>query len=269
MAAAMGSALLARPMLGRPVVSSRPAVAARAPMVVRAATEEKLFFPGAVAPEYLDKDAPGYYGFDPLGLASDPKALAWYKQAELVHCRWAMLGAAGVLGQEIIKPDVWFYNAGLPENAAAVDSTAGGANLAALLGVEFLLMHWVEVRRWQDIRNHGSVNEDPIFKGNKVPNEEPGYPGGIFDPFNFSKGNLKEMQTKEIKNGRLAMVAFMGFIVAAQATGKNPIANLLAHVSNPFGNNIATNIGTCHVPHSVNVQGLDIPLICLWPGQQL
>lgn len=27
---------------------------------------------------------------------------------------------------------------------------------------------------------------------------------GIFDPFGFSKGNLKEMQTKEIKNGRCA-----------------------------------------------------------------
>ncbi len=27
--------------------------------------------------------------------------------------------------------------------------------------------------------------QDPIFKGNKVPNEEMGYPGGIFDPLGF------------------------------------------------------------------------------------
>ena len=29
----------------------------------------------------------------------------------------------------------------------------------------------------------------------------PGYPGGIFDPLNFSKDKLMEQQTKEIKNG--------------------------------------------------------------------
>lgn len=44
---------------------------------------------------------------------------------------------------------------------------------------EFLLMHWVEVRRWQDYKNFGSVNQDPIFKGNSVPNPEMGYPGCV------------------------------------------------------------------------------------------
>lgn len=42
------------------------------------------------------------------------------------------------------------------------------------------------------------VAQDPIFKGNKVPNPELGYPGGIFDPFGFSKGNFKVIITKNI-----------------------------------------------------------------------
>ncbi len=88
-----------------------------------------------------------------------------------------------------------------------------------------------------------------------VPGVQVGYPGGIFDPLGFSKGNLKELQTKEVKNGRLAMVAFMGFVLQAQATGKGPLASLSSHLGNPAGNNWLSNIGSCVVPNSVNVEG--------------
>ena len=54
-----------------------------------------------------------------------------------------------------------------------------------ILAWEVLLMHFVEVRRWQDYRKFGSVNSDPIFTNNSVPNPEMGYPGGIFDPLGF------------------------------------------------------------------------------------
>ena len=204
-----------------------------------------------------------------MGLASTPKALAWMRQAEIVHCRWAMLGVAGILGQEIIHPEQWWYTSGLPENLPDLPTGGGKLNLGGVLAWEFLLMHFVEVRRWQDIKNHGSVNDDPIFKNNSVPNLEPGYPGGIFDPLGFSKGNFKEAQTKEIKNGRLAMIAFAGFTLQAQATGKGPLDNLADHLANPFGANWTQNIGVCHVPSTINVDGLTIPLTCLWPGQTL
>ena len=79
-----------------------------------------------------------------------------YRQSELVHARWAMLGVAGIIGQEVLNPDVFWYNAGLPENLPAPFTNI---NLGGLLAVEFLLMHWVEVRRWQDYKVFGSVNE--------------------------------------------------------------------------------------------------------------
>ena len=37
--------------------------------------------------------------------------------------------------------------------------TGGKLNLGGVLAWEFLLMHFVEVRRWQDIKNHHSVDE--------------------------------------------------------------------------------------------------------------
>lgn len=54
--------------------------------------------------------------------------------------------------------------------------------------------------------------------------------------------NSPEMATKEVKNGRLAMVAFMGFMTQALVTRTGPIEALAAHLSSPFENNIAGSI---------------------------
>lgn len=179
----------------------------------------------------------------------DKGKLAWYQQAELVHCRFAMLGAAGILVPDLLHT----IGAGGPAAQVRARDSATGQPLArsglpatrrvlgaigrarsraevplpthvkptwnppawrcmrlpplnpsrlclspraqlpptspaplpsqpppqipwydhakyeyyapvnALFGVQMLLFAWVEIRRLQDIRNPGSVGQDPIF----------------------------------------------------------------------------------------------------------
>ena len=51
------------------------------------------------------------------------------------------------------------YTAGEPKNLPDLNFGPNGVNLGGILAWEFLLMHWVEVRRWQDYRVPGSVNQ--------------------------------------------------------------------------------------------------------------
>lgn len=190
------------------------------------------WLPGLASPAYLNGSLPGDNGFDPLALAEDPENLKWFVQAELVNGRWAMLGVAGMLLPEvftqigIINVPKW-YDAGKQEYFASSST---------LFVIEFILFHYVEIRRWQDIKNPGSVNQDPIFKQYSLPPNEVGYPGGIFNPLNFAP--TAEAKEKELANGRLAMLAFLGFIVQHNVTGKGPFDNLLQHLSDPWHNTI-------------------------------
>eukprot|EP00199_Chlamydomonas_sp_CCMP681_P005355 CAMPEP_0119105966 /NCGR_PEP_ID=MMETSP1180-20130426/3788_1 /TAXON_ID=3052 ORGANISM="Chlamydomonas cf sp, Strain CCMP681" /NCGR_SAMPLE_ID=MMETSP1180 /ASSEMBLY_ACC=CAM_ASM_000741 /LENGTH=248 /DNA_ID=CAMNT_0007091169 /DNA_START=16 /DNA_END=762 /DNA_ORIENTATION=+ len=228
----------------------RSAPAQARPSVIARAASRPLWFPGNAAPAWLDGSLAGDYGFDPLHLSEEPETRKWMVQAELVHARWAMLGVAGILFTSVgAKAGLGFpdwYNAG--ELALAPSAPV---SLGTLLFTEALLFGWVETKRLQDLRNPGSQGDGSFlgvtegFKG-----KENGYPGGLFDPMGLSRGDAakyQEYKVKEIKNGRLAMLAFVGFIAQHKATGKSPIDNLSEHLAAPFKVTFATN--GVSVPH--------------------
>lgn len=188
-----------------------------------------------------------------MGAAAEPDRLKWFVQAELVHCRWAMLGAAGIFVPELLTK-IGILNT--PAWNKAGDATYF-ADQGTLFIVELLLMGWAESRRWADIARPGSVNTDPVFPNNKLTGTDVGYPGGLwFDPLGWGSGDgakLKELRTKEVKNGRLAMMAVLGAFVQANVTGTGPIDNLFAHIADPYHTTILQSVSVWLCVRSVCV----------------
>lgn len=68
--------------------------------------------------------------------------------------------------------------------------------------------------------------------------------GPLLNPLGIGKDikNAKDWKLKEIKNGRLAMVAMLGIFVQASVTHVGPIDNLIDHLSNPWHKTILQTI---------------------------
>merc|ERR1711920_687743 len=224
-----------------------------------------LFLPGGLIdrndlPPYLSGELPGDYGYDPLGLGKDVDQVRKYREAELIHARWAMLAAAGIFipeGLESNGADIiggtWYETGAKMLDGGTLNYFAvpwGIANnplpLSAVIAIEVGLMAAVETYRRNGTGPAGyspgvGYFDSSIFTGlNNL------YPGGPFDPLRIADDPdvFAELQVKEIKNGRLAMVSILAIAIQSYVTGEGPYANWSKHVADPFGYNLITVLGS-------------------------
>lgn len=147
----------------------------------------------------------GDEGFDPLGF-SEQFEMKWLREAEIKHGRVSMLAVTGFVMQQ-------FWT--LPGMVHVDDSNLApeSAGISSMLQIVFGLGIW----EWWT--NKGNVTMENMFA------DSARVPGDLgFDPMGLAKNKSPEameaMQLKEIKNGRLAMLAIGGMIHHNWVTGE-------------------------------------------------
>jgi len=155
-----------------------------------------------------------FKGFDPLGLADlgSAETLAWFRAAELKHSRVAMLATTGYIVQAagfhfpgMLSSDVSFESLSSMKPFDAWDAVPE-AGKEQIIGLIFLAEIISESQ------------EKHYLKGGDLPTV-------IFPPIDFSRVDeetLKLKRNRELNNGRLAMIAVMSFVAAANVPGSVP-----------------------------------------------
>jgi len=241
-----------RSMISLHAASLGLAAPASAPAAPRAPPQQQ-WLPGAGrSPSYLDGSLPGDRGFDPYCLValartrtsvdSGPwakldrptrmvmaqdwearKKVAWMREAEIKHSRLAMMAAAGWPLSELADGPLSKL-LGLPANLVA-----GGRAPSLLNGGLFDNLGFL-----------GLVALGTAYlELNTLDNVEGLTPSGYlagdlgFDPLGLGEGKMEHMAEAEIKHGRAAMLAVVGFAVQEAIYG-TPVVQQTPQFFKPF-----------------------------------
>lgn len=201
---------------------------AAAPAPVAATTVPSKALPYESAPPTLDGSLPGDVGFDPCflsGKQADLMAnyfngimpvnpgldgLTWYREVELMHGRICQLAVLGFIfpgyyhfpGDEQVGLDAFSYTN--PLEAPSHIPTMGTIQILAF-------MAGLEWRRIDIISSDGPSHQPGDFRWGQF--------GWNPFGFNYTPEEFREKQVQETKHGRLAMIAFLGLVFQANASG--------------------------------------------------
>tara|TARA_B110000977_G_scaffold169114_1_gene218819 strand:- start:29355 stop:29933 length:579 start_codon:yes stop_codon:yes gene_type:complete len=137
-----------------------------------------------------------------------------FRECELQHSRWAMLGLVGVIFAEQSTGISWADAGKVLNEQPSYLGFDINVPLKTLVLIEVLAMGFAEVKRSAELDS-----------------DKRSYPGGYFDPLNFAGGAtspeaLFKLKTAELKHGRLAMVGMLGIAVQATKNGEGALEAL-------------------------------------------
>ena len=194
-----------------------PAVAMRPHMASSSVTmQEAPEVAPPSPPPFSVRDLPGISGpigfFDPVGFSTGDDVsegkIKFYREVELKHCRVSMLAALGFIVGENFHP--FFTEVDVPSYIAFQETplqTFWPAVVAVIAVAEVFSV----------FSFNSPFGGEPWSIRSDYTNGDLG-----FDPLGLkpeSAAELKEMQTKELNNGRLAMFAIAGMVGQELATG--------------------------------------------------
>jgi len=154
--------------------------------------------------------------FDPIGFAADCKEskLLFYREVELKHGRIAMLASLGILVGEQFHP---FFGGNIDVPSYIAFQQTPLQNFWPAVVAAIAIPEVFSVQTFNDVTTYDKEFPDRAWtmRNNRIPGDLG------FDPLGLKPKDpeeLKVMQTKELNNGRLAMIAAAGMIAQELAT---------------------------------------------------